>query len=240
MCTATWLMSDQGYELFFNRDERRTRKPALPPTLRELDGVKFLAPTDGDFGGSWIGVNEFGLALGLLNWYPMATAADTLSGAQQLSRGLLLISLMDQRSPDDIARVLWRKKLDAYPPFLLLILAPRLKPLLVKWDGEQVSSAINPTPPVTTSSFDTANVIRAREERFAALGRLGTRELKRFHFSRDPNGDAYSVCMSRPDAQTVSFSHVIVTADRIEFSYSPRTADGGFGPVASLSCPRRN
>lgn len=64
MCTAAWLLESNGHQLFCNRDERRTRKLALPPRLRERNGVKYLAPVDGkDVRVLWMG--WFGLTAAL-------------------------------------------------------------------------------------------------------------------------------------------------------------------------------
>ncbi len=64
MCTVSWIHEEGGYQLFSNRDETYTRKPALPPSAREQRGVRFIAPIDGDQGGSWIGVSAAGYAFG--------------------------------------------------------------------------------------------------------------------------------------------------------------------------------
>ena len=61
-----------------NRDERRTRAPALPPAAVAPSGVPALIPIDGDAGGSWISVNCLGHALALLNRWdesPLTPAA---------------------------------------------------------------------------------------------------------------------------------------------------------------------
>ncbi len=81
MCTVSWRAARDGYDLFFNRDELHTRAPELPPALSERDGVRFLAPRDGDHGGTWLAVNEHGLTVCLLNdyanpWRPAAGGAD--------------------------------------------------------------------------------------------------------------------------------------------------------------------
>ena len=52
MCTVSWIQNERGYQLLCNRDEKRTRLPATSPELRSIDRVLYLAPTDGDFGGS--------------------------------------------------------------------------------------------------------------------------------------------------------------------------------------------
>jgi hypothetical protein len=231
MCTATWLMADNGYELFCNRDERRTRRPALPPQLQQRAGVRFIAPRDADAGGSWIAVNEFGLSLCLLNHYPEAVAsavpsrnvsrASAVDSGRYTSRGLLLTSLTGHTAPVEVARTLWSMDLRCYKPFLLLILSRQSMPLLLKWDGRNISGDVRPQMPVTTSSFDTAHVIRARQERFAQLRQLDAPTLRRYHLTA---GNADAVCMSRPDAHTVSFSHIRVTTDLIEFEYEPMEA----------------
>ena len=63
MCTVTWIRVAGGYELFCNRDERLERGPELPPSVLERAGVHLVAPRDSDFGGTWIAVNEHGIAL---------------------------------------------------------------------------------------------------------------------------------------------------------------------------------
>src|SRR5215470_2366098 len=97
MCTVSWIAEENGYQLFSNRDERHTRKPALPPAVREQRGIRFVTPIDGDHGGSWIGVNQFGLSLCLLNRYQNeAVSSDGVF--DYTSRGLLLLELIDCRS----------------------------------------------------------------------------------------------------------------------------------------------
>ena len=44
-----------------NRDEDLHR-PAEPPSVRDNDGVRILAPRDTQAGGTWIGVNGLGQA----------------------------------------------------------------------------------------------------------------------------------------------------------------------------------
>lgn len=38
--------------------EKRTRKQANPPQWNQSLGTRYLAPSDGDCGGSWIAVNH--------------------------------------------------------------------------------------------------------------------------------------------------------------------------------------
>ena len=100
VCTVTWLREPSGYRLFFNRDELRSRLEAEPPRRHEgraADGaaVAFLAPVDGDHGGTWIAANEHGVTVGLVNGY---RRADASAPADVRSRGLLVRDLAGCRS----------------------------------------------------------------------------------------------------------------------------------------------
>lgn len=233
MCTVSWLHQSNGFELFCNRDERRTRKPALPPLVTELQGVRAIAPRDGDFGGSWISVNEFGLALSLLNLH---SGTDfSLSGhrgqakvrpTQFISRGLLLMALADCRSGEEVAERLNKTSLEKFQPFTLLTLTPNEDTLIVQWNGSAcaIDREGDARMPLTSSSFDSGNVIETRKQLFSELplpAGINTEVLRGFHRSHDPAPGAYSVCLHRPDAETVSFSHVKVDSDRVTFTYHP-------------------
>ena len=72
MCTLTWCREGVvgSYEVFFNRDERKTREKAEPPRLHTAGEVRFLAPIDPEGGGTWMLVNEKQLLVCLLNrWH---------------------------------------------------------------------------------------------------------------------------------------------------------------------------
>src|SRR5947209_18986874 len=92
MCTVSWLRTPQGYQLLCNRDELFARQPAQAPRQSSVNGVRFIAPVDGDFGGTWIAVNEFGLSLCVLNGY-RKTGPSSQPGF--VSRRLLLPELID-------------------------------------------------------------------------------------------------------------------------------------------------
>jgi len=67
MCTVSFI--PVGGKLFIssNRDEKRSRKIALPPAQYEYNELKFVFPKDADAGGTWIAVKENGDAAVLLN-----------------------------------------------------------------------------------------------------------------------------------------------------------------------------
>ncbi len=90
MCTVSWVHEDRGYQLFSNRDEKLTRGVANDPQLLCRDGVRFLAPIDGDFGGTWIAANEFGVSVCLLNG---AAKSHRAGDSHHRSRGQIVLDL---------------------------------------------------------------------------------------------------------------------------------------------------
>ena len=69
MCTLTFIpgLPGGGYLLATNRDESPTRGIAAAPTVQQLGPRQVLAPRDPDGGGTWVGVDDSGLCLAILN-----------------------------------------------------------------------------------------------------------------------------------------------------------------------------
>jgi len=222
MCTVSWAVTPCGYELLCNRDERRTRRAAHAPTEHTARGVRFLAPTDAEAGGTWIAANEYGLTLCLLNRYE---EGESQAAGEFKSRGLLLPDLMSLRDPAEVMRAVVRGGPSQFRPFTLLALAPGATPAAACWTGSRllVSDDGDLPMPLTSSSFNTAEVVRARRELFQRMAADSTNQqaetLTRFHHSHEPGPGPLSVCMHRPDASTVSFSRVKVNNGSVEFYY---------------------
>ncbi len=221
MCTVTWLRRPDGYQLLCNRDERDSRQPALGPRIREQKGVKYIAPVDGDHGGSWIGANELGLSVCLLNRY-----GDMQSGesGEYISRGLLLINLLDCSEAEEVRLRIDDLNLSRFSPFNLLVLPRSAKSALLEWTGSKYSfiSDAGRLVPLTSTSLTEPNIAIERQRQFVALtGSRGLNEdsLDAYHRSHSPTRGAYSVCMHRNGAATVSFSRVTVTNVEILCEY---------------------
>lgn len=222
MCTVSWLhyrdSGRSGYELFCNRDEKRTRPAAESPATHERNGVSYMAPLDVEAGGSWIAVNEFAVSLCLLN-------AGSTPG--KMSRGLLIPELIDSQTLDQVATKVSQMDLTSYAPFTLLALDAGRPAMVIEWDG--VSQKLIPDAeslmPLTSSSFDTERVRQTRLETFDRLrqkaGRVDTALLFDFHQNHGEGPSAYSTCMHREDAATVSFSWIKVENGSAEFFYAP-------------------
>jgi Transport and Golgi organisation 2 len=184
--------------------------------------VHFIAPADGDHGGSWIGVNQFGLALCLLNRY---TDQQMNNARTYRSRGLLLNSLLDCRSRAQFATRIQRARLARYQPFTLLALSPGEPAMIAQWDGSlrAIERFGEPAMPLVSSAYRPAEVAATRRRLFwqmaAEQGRLTSDVLRAFHQSHEPARGPLSPCMHRADAATVSFSHIKVSEQLIEFTY---------------------
>jgi hypothetical protein len=220
MCTVSWIQNSDRYHLLCNRDEKRTRKRAMPPQFKESLGTRYLAPTDGDSGGSWIAANQYGLSLCLLNGDQLPAPPDAMS--HRRSRGLLLLDLIPLASLADLRGQIVNSDLSCYAPFTLLALELGLPALVGEWNGRQntLYELASPVSMLTSSSFDTVSVRNYRQERFNATAPSLT-ELSRFHRSHSAGPSAYSICMHRADAETVSLSQVCMTAHQVEFVYTP-------------------
>jgi len=215
MCTLTWLTTESGYQVFFNRDELKSRQRALPPQLHREGVVTYIAPTDPDAGGSWISTNQLGVTLCLLNNYHALIPPRH----NWISRGLLVTDLAQQLTAQAVLSDLTQKNLDHFKPFDLLIFSRRDLPLQISWDGVSLSEKTNPEAPITSSSFSTTTAIRNRLAHLVNAPRLSTDLLREYHAGHLPEKGPYSVCMHRDDASTVSFSHIQVDDLGTTFHY---------------------
>lgn len=237
MCTVSWLPAPGGYTLCFNRDERHTRGPALPPERRAASGRVFLAPFDSDHGGTWLAVNDGGLTLGLLNRY--GPGAVVTAGPAR-SRGLVILELIAAADVAAALRALEHSDLRRTPPFLLVALEPDRPPRIAEWDGAALAMATHHAPGLlrTSSAVTEPEVAAARRAQFAAAAPGTAAELAALHRSHHPDRGKRSVCMHREDAETRSFSQVTVTPDRVTLLHVPDAPCRGL-PLPPLTLDRR-
>ena len=91
MCTVSWQREQDSYQVWFNRDEQRSRQIATPPAIySSSQGLKSIYPVDPQGGGTWFGINEAGLTIGLLNDYQNQTNTKPDDQGEIRSRGLLV------------------------------------------------------------------------------------------------------------------------------------------------------
>lgn len=224
MCTVSWAIQPGGYLLLFNRDELKTRKPAAGPVGKTYSGVHTIAPVDGDQGGTWLLVNEFGLTLGLLNHYPPGAGDE---GGGRPSRGGLIPACADLGRTDQVVERLQAMDLGRYAPFRLLV-CDRHGGALLTWDGTglELTKGEGLAPPLTSSSFRPEEVSAYRMRQFEGLmpkGQISAGALEACHHHHDPSMPAHSVMMFRPDACTHSFCRIDVDTTEARLRYEPQT-----------------
>ena len=218
MCTVSWLVENNDYHVFFNRDEQRSRSLAIPPQAINVSGTQALMPIDPDGNGSWISTNEFGLTLCLLNYYQGTKPQGVL-----ISRGLLLKSLSTYSTVECINHQLHTLPLNKYASFSLLVFGLDDKGQVIQktwqWDGEELI-AVELTSPFTSSSVKFDEVNQSRLSTALELPTpLNIDALIDYHQKHQPVKGHLSVCMHRDDAKSVSFSHIHVGVAQTIFNY---------------------
>ena len=98
-----------------NRDELATR-PSTPPGRHWPDRPDVVAGRDEESGGSWLGLNDFGVVAAVLNRQGTLGPA-----AGKRSRGELVLEALDHADADAAAAALAHLDPGAYRPFNLLV-----------------------------------------------------------------------------------------------------------------------
>lgn len=118
MCTlALYYKAFRGMPLLVaaNRDEHYDR-PSAPPVLLKTT-PKIIAGKDLRVGGTWLGVNERGLFVGILN---RRGNGDATASATTRSRGLLCMDLLTHASADAVRGFIDRHR-ESYQPFTVVV-----------------------------------------------------------------------------------------------------------------------
>ncbi|MBI2360094.1 MAG: NRDE family protein [Deltaproteobacteria bacterium] len=118
MCTLSLYFREfDGYPLVVaaNRDEYYARPSAAPQVLST--GPLIFGGRDVQAGGTWLGVNEHGLLVAILNRRIDATD----DRFNKRSRGLLCLEVLNTQDPNRALAILEREPAHAYLPFNLLV-----------------------------------------------------------------------------------------------------------------------
>lgn len=239
MCTLTIIPFEGGLRLVINRDELRTRPPAVRPTLVDLgNGRRAAWPVDPQSGGTWIAVNDAGLALALLNGNPRHCPSRP-SMERRVSRGRLIPALIESRGVEGALDLLEQHDLEQFEPFRLVAAgADRIMADAV-WDGSAFRSARQILRPVCFVSSGLGDErAEPRRDLFGEWGaaRRWSPELQdEFHRHRWPERPEISVLMDRADARTVSVTTVEISeATAVRMHY----LDDSGASTVSFAAPR--
>lgn len=223
MCTLTWWREAGGaYEVFFNRDEKKSRGLARPPSLQSADEVSFLAPIDPDGGGTWMLANERGVLVCLLNRWQEEETDHTPSR----SRGLLVLEMAALENVPAVEEHLRDSDLAGVRPFTMVGFDP-VGERAWTWDGERLGTQ-RPEMPMCSSSYHFEEVASARRRRFQEMRFAqgwNAELLAAFQGDVEGGPNAFTARMCRPDAQTVSRSRVRVDLPQVSWHYLEEQPD---------------
>ncbi len=223
MCTVSFLPHSDGFYLGMNRDELLTRPEAFPPRIRSDGGVAALYPSEPE-GGTWVGINEHGLCLTLINWHAVRQQAIE----EPITRGIVIPRLLRYRLLEDARRDLAHLQLRDMPPFRLIAVTSGEGQLTeFRWDGRQLRECPHAWEPRHwfSSGYDEPRVRVVR----SAICRKAWREpdagqltwLRRLHASHEPERGPFSICMHRGEAATISYTEIVVTPTQATMCYLP-------------------
>ncbi|MBE7413443.1 MAG: NRDE family protein [Leptospiraceae bacterium] len=222
MCTSVIYrdLENQSIFLGFNRDESVKRKKAISPSIEKINDVEVLCPKDGDYGGTWIGVNSTGEIFAILNFYE----AQLKILRNPVSRGLLLRSVLFKEIALDGIDA---QGLVKYYPFRIIKINYSTV-MLFEWNGESIHTQEDAGKwQVFGSSFTLgkkAEIERRRlfEEKFLPdIKNFQDMENTsiRFLTSHIPEAGALSPCMHRREARTVSQTLITLRKNVVSMKY---------------------
>jgi hypothetical protein len=213
MCSVSFLPHSRGFYVGINRDESLQRPDAHPPELFIRAGRAALYPTE-PTGGSWVGVNDAGLTLALINWY----AIPREPGIGRVSRGIVVPSLLAATSVEEVRAAIAALPKQDMAPFRLLTFAPSERRVFeFRWDQHTLDEMPHAWEPRHwfSSGYDEP---RAQHERVQVAreawrqARAGSLPwLRRLHGSHEPARGPFCFCMHRKDAAIVSYTEIVVT-----------------------------
>jgi len=223
MCTVTFIARRNGYALGMNRDEKLSRAAGLPPRLTHLNRRAMLAPSEPS-GGTWIGVNDTGATLALINWYSITSRV----AGQTVSRGEVVKLALSSDSPALVDATLRELPLARVNPFRLIGVFPACKAVVEwRWNLQHLERRDHRwrTNTWISSGFDEPGAQQTRSRNFGEALRQtcagSTDWLRRLHRSHGPECGPYSTCMHREDAATVSYSEITVSHRMATMRYAP-------------------
>ena len=156
-------------------------------------------------------MNDAGVSFALVNWYSVPSRPVP----EPITRGIVVTRLLTVATPDDAAAGISRLPLASLQPFRAAGIFPEECVVLEwRWDGVGLGRVERPWSPCQwlSSGFDESTAQRIRGATFARhsadseAGSAGW--LRRLHASHEPSRGAFSTCVHREDAGTVSYTEI--------------------------------
>lgn len=227
MCTVTIVpcvgVRGAGVRVACNRDESRMRPRAHVPACAAFKDQRGIMPIDTAAGGTWIAASDAGLVMVLVNHNPGDMRGSRFPGKP--SRGRIIPSLLDAASFGEAFGRIAAIDPDDYPPFRIVLTDGLRVVVFAPIGGRLIPAGHVLDRPVmfTSSGLGDSVVEPPRRALFDAWfgrdagGWIACQDA--FHCHSWPDRPEVSVCMSRPDARTVSLTVVELTVDRVSMRY---------------------
>jgi len=210
MCTVTFVPKRSGCLVAMNRDDLRSRERALAPEVRTVGSTQAVYPMEIG-GGTWCGANAHGLIFTLLNWH-------VAKGTKQRTRGEVIPSVLPCSNLQDVESKLEQMRFDGMLPFRLIGFSTVEKAIREwRWNGTmlaQISHSWKLGHWFSSGMSDecaesTRRPVCVAAQRQASAGSAAW--VRRLHRSHVPERGAFSICVHRPDAATLSYTEFLST-----------------------------
>ena len=221
MCTVTYIpKQDQGYFMTHNRDESFRRRVAVPPMVRDVNGIKCLFPVDRSGGGTWMAVSEDNRSMAILNG-PVRKSKAQLTAKH--SRGLVVLDYLAEK---DLKAFVKNYDFQGIEPFDALVRESG-ELFMLRWRHDEVSvESLNVAIPYIFSSASLYNgdVALKRKKWFHDFLRsnenLNPKKILDFHrYTGRDDPEASLVISERKLISTVSITQLNITGETAEFRY---------------------
>lgn len=149
MCTVTFIPHAAGVIMASNRDEQVLRRMAQMPAAYQYNNRTIVFPKDGQAGGTWIGMNDSGQVMVLMNG---GYQRHQMGGTYRKSRGLIFLDIFQQEDP---YAQFEKIDLDQIEPFTLILWTGK-ELWDLRWDGAQKHKT--PADPGTVHIWSSAQL----------------------------------------------------------------------------------
>lgn len=224
MCSFSWRDFGDCISVVFNRDESITRAKAVAPKVYSHDGKSYIMPLDPDAGGSWICVNQAGLAFALLNNYQGRMKP---SSASLISRGQIIKDLALMQNLTQIQKHLATLQLEYFQPFTLMLVSHGAKRMW-QHDGRAETLTQHSLPEHYFSSAhpQAKRVLDERNQVAMNWSIASEQDLIALHKAHLPNNSlipeqdrTFSICMHHDRGHTQSLSAISLYKSGAVFKY---------------------
>ncbi|MEE2743337.1 MAG: NRDE family protein [Bdellovibrionota bacterium] len=223
MCSIILITEKDSFLIATNRDELLDRV-SEGPEIRQGKILKNFSPRDSLKGGTWLGLNEKGLFVGITNRFVPQTNKDLRS------RGEIPVLALDCSTPSEAVSKISLLKAQDYNPFHLIL--ADINEALVFWsDGHHfhTENLKNGFHIITESSFGAGENLRASyfEKRLGQLSMSSPIQSFKKLLAEKAEPSFCGPCISIPEKNYGTRSSLIIkmTPKENEFHYSNTPPD---------------